>query len=892
MKRSILFILLTLSILWATRMEVRAVTVEDYYKEVLKFDDQGNLLMTTHDRKATTAVTYGTLGWTIKRYDLPADHPDNQCARIRLEDNLPPRDDPEDFRYIYAYFYCDKDVIYNSIYATSPEWAREWMSQGGTVYLDGIMTVYQAGQPQGWLAEDANSWSGEVYFTYEEIAGARPWKDTSGLRTHFDKSLSFGGNPEYQDTDEEEVRIDYYNCDENGTQAGGGIRIGAGERGSEPFDVTLGIPTGEPLYVAGEISKLWYQCTYRHFFGTRRGKTYSYWTVEDLKLYSVTGIRVGNYAFDGEEVSVTVAYNPGVVLEQYGDAAEHLNSGDDQISVRNDYLEIDGHVLLDNNWQVGQTPEPDRLTEEERIPVYERGFLIPDTKQNGKEFPSTAIGIYQRYQTEEEATVSISEVNPVTIHTPVVCRGQVSDERRWNQKIKPDVSRASLILGRAFTVKIGTEGMHREIPGYGQRDYLKYTDGYQVRCPFEVYVGDTYYAAGSWIECPDGTLELYLPTGVKEGNYELEYRSRANNWKALGKEDGFYEERANLDVGNYGAYNRVKVTVIGRLYGFQIIDVVDYPSWKPVFREKDGYTPTGAAYSVGLSDENGNPVRTDIRSAVPIIGGSHPYDEKFQALKTGYHVKFRLKSVGNYSGLNDSIGIVPSFYYIGRDGKGRQEVDLYYNETIGGSRKVLVKAGGALDRSNGKQIDMLDFYSLAPREALARTAALLGTSVPEIFGQPATIYSVGNVRLPAQTRVFTGSVQRNVMNSKTAEKSVQEWYGEYALPAEVYAVPKGFDLEGYVRKNSRVEKDSELFFRDGYLIVNFQVETFRGRNQELSYVNPLNQKNGYCNMWKAEGFPYNRKSNQGVQFIFQDGDALFYDLSESVQDDYRSMGTH
>ncbi len=86
-----------------------------------------------------------------------------------------------------------KERIFQSINSAYPEWAQELYTNGGTVYLDGIMTVTQNGVKQGSMSE-GGALSGEVYTTYSGIAGARNWRDKEGLKSHFDKSVYFPAN--------------------------------------------------------------------------------------------------------------------------------------------------------------------------------------------------------------------------------------------------------------------------------------------------------------------------------------------------------------------------------------------------------------------------------------------------------------------------------------------------------------------------------------------------------------------------------------------------------------------------------------------------------------------------------------------------------------------------
>ena len=89
----------------------------DYYRERLEFDSDGNLMMTTHDKKATSNITYRTAGWVIKRYDMPVNAPGQQCAFIKLYEygEIQYRDDPFHPGYIYCYYYGDRDEIFNAV---------------------------------------------------------------------------------------------------------------------------------------------------------------------------------------------------------------------------------------------------------------------------------------------------------------------------------------------------------------------------------------------------------------------------------------------------------------------------------------------------------------------------------------------------------------------------------------------------------------------------------------------------------------------------------------------------------------------------------------------------------------------------------------------------------
>ena len=109
----------------------------------------------------------------------------------------------------------------------------------------------------------------------------------------------------------------------------------------------------------------------------------------------------------------------------------------------------------------------------------------------------------------------------------------MTDDQAHNQKTTPNPNRSAFILDRPFTVRIPTSGQHRNIHGYGDRDYAKYVRSKQVYFPFDVYSSDKsiFYPKGTWITIPTPQLdtEFVLPVWVDEGNYEVYFRTIAEN---------------------------------------------------------------------------------------------------------------------------------------------------------------------------------------------------------------------------------------------------------------------------------------------------------------------------------------------------------------------------
>ena len=101
------------------------------------------------------------------------------------------------------------------------------------------------------------------------------------------------------------------------------------------------------------------------------------------------------------------------------------------------------------------------------------------------------------------------------------------------------------------------------------------------------------------------------------------------------------------------------------------------------------------------------------------------------------------------------------------------------------------------------------------------------------------------------------------------------------------------NLDTYIRLHGgRINEKDSVFLKDGYLLVQFEIRSHRGENAHLSYANRENSSRGYCNMWRLQGFSYERRDCAGNVFTFSDGDCLLFDTMRSLHGDYESWGTH
>lgn len=640
------------------------------------------------------------------------------------------------------------------------------------------------------------------------------------------------------------------------------------------------IPSSECVSIGGSLQKYYYQAIYEHHYGTRAvpvtasvtytltwndGRThreqvtvtksvevpreYSYWKIRTINLCYLKNAEVRNGALPDGNVRLENLYYPNVTVQKNTDsmtlpeATVAVDGGviaggttkpaipdgnilplvDNKIGkiiVKNDVFSIDGEIWMNGAACEEKTPEPVTLSGERKQSVQKNDIQIPG---------ATANQIYESVGTAEYASyfsggivnnAMVPDINPVAVHTPVVCVGMSTDDIGLNQQIIPTKYK-SLILGRTFTMSVGTAGTHLGETGYGTRDYRKYVKARQVKFPFPVVLDGRQIAADSWITILSESAEFLLPVSVPEGDYNISYRSIAINAEKNTTE----QEYANTDKNNYIATGSVRVTVIGRLYDFCVTNVIDYPRWECVFWKEGKTARTDTVYFSGTNDLNGIRQReSGSLYLVPLIRGSHPYDSSIHAPGLGYRMEFSIKTIGSMWHAEDSVELVPTYYYMERDGSSLRQVNLYRKD------------------------DLQEFY------------------LP--------------VSLKAEDRTITA-------------EGMQTWRGSYQIPADVYIANAEVDIADYVaQKKGRIRQKDPVFLRDGYLIVYFSIQTVKEGKPHLDYENRRNVNNGYCDMWKTEGYQTVRVDSEGHVFSFQEGMVFVFDQKKNMHTDYTSVGTH
>lgn len=760
-----------------------------------------------------------------------------------------------------------------------------------------------------------------------------------GVVTPFEKKES---EPEPIIESEHEEPVDYTMLNENAF-------IKADPRDNEAFDITKGIPSSEAVYTQIIVDSYLYRLKTNTVSGSVNtsvtvnhlneegepeetivnvSRSYSYIEITGFELYGIENATVENNALPGKKVILTpkggyhapiveVTHNPNdrysyhvssssnititseaVTEEEVEAAAQAVVSSP---SVRNDKLIINGKVILNpQSGIISSNQTPEKIG---RDVLYSNNLFIPQTTSNGTYESSGTISYGRVYsynpENPETLTFSLDNINPIIVHTPVYVDMSISSDDIHNQRIKPSNSASALVLGRPFTVDISNSGTHRNIKGYGSRDYTKYIKDREIRFTFDTYLGTdmtgTYLKANTWysleglgISKSATQLTLYTPTWVDEGLYNVEIRNIAIN--DISKKS---ESKANLNPTNTAALVNRAVEVSGRIYDFTITDVDDI-SWELFFRKTEGsHENTGKVFFTGLKNINGD-IDSKRKYIMPIMPGKNDvkgYQQR--AVKLGYTVKFEIKTVGNYYDEFDYVQIKPTFAFVDKEGKNRTEVDLYYSTT----QNPLVKIGSPEDKEIQKikldfkyrGIALSEFTNTA--QALFRLRGGIGTytiekwmeGFPKLSQNGVTISKYSKILLSEPIRTFMGpdrGVPLNV-NKDKAFASIQKWYGEYHLPADLLVVPKGTDLS----KERNLTRSSPVFMKDGYVIVNFRDITVINNDD---FDNPILGYTGKTgDGWALEGYNLNQGGWQ-----LTTGDILAYYADKRASDDYIGAGTH
>ncbi len=815
-------VLLFFCVVFCTFFSIVALASEEIY-----FDDEGNLIYITYDKKATSSVSYKAIGWILKRYDAPINEPGQQYVIVRKIEYAV--EDPDNPGYLYCYFWSDRDEILDAVEEKSDVWRKQLEKYGDMVYIDNVMTVCNNRVPLGNVDENGKC-TGEVYYTYEGIKNARPWANKEYLKAYFDIKLRFPVLTKVPKFAYEET-----NCTMGVLQGGtmNSLTIGSNIYGKEEYDIEEGVPGGEKLYFLGSCDSFCYKLDYFRYTyklylpvevktkytlkwvdldgkALSETRTVSRWylvpkvisftSIDDFKIYDLQSVNVSSSLLNSEvNLYENDSGNKATIKSiEYGDVKNHIKqtsyscstedvilSSEDfkkpiipekdylyiakkavsNVYVKSDYLSLNGEVMLSNEYKNLSGCTPTKILQGQQD-IYIDSVVTNELARNGwyQDFVMTC-SYKERNKNTEYVSVN-KNINGVKIHTPIVCKTNVYGDKSINQTEMPGLN--DITLGGEFFVNFSYLGTHRDIKGYGTKNYGKYAGMTYVKFPFDVWYKGKLMNAEQWIELGDVTSSFMLPEYVKTGGYCIECKVIAKN----GASEDEMGEGYNKLIEQYGAYCIEKVEVVGRIYDFTI--------------ESDDI------YLAGNKDKEGKEVdREDVK-----------WMPKSYDISEGSKVKVAIVTLGDIKD-SASIMVVPRYYFL----------------------------------KNGES-DLLEVEPCDKNEWIT-----------EYIMDSEKVIELGN--------------------------NMYLWEFEYCVPDNAMVQNK---------------EDGELL-RDGVVFIAFEFRYENNGTKTILYLNEINYKNGYCNMWRRQG-GCEYIDIQGELVHIKDGTALISMVGENVKDDYEVNGTH
>ena len=823
----------------------------------LYFDEDGNLYFSTRDKKAAGSVRYLTIGWIIKRYDMPLDAPGQQYVIVTKKQYKPNEPDPDDSRYVWSYFWSDKDEILNAVKSVSQEWYNILTGYGDDVYIDSVMTVVESGKELGTLSV-GGQYTGEVYFDYEGIAGARGWASPESLKAYYDMKVEFP-----QIVKKTERHVEVIKREEvafNSSQYMSFI-LGDGSYGNEAYNITDGIPSGKTLYVKGiasstqavlKLTKVTAQLTecievpvvyllrWQDYYGKNQNTTrtiyryyevtreFTYYEAGGMEIYDLSSIYIegdvfenGGYTESIKSAGSSMKYGSVV----YGDVEAHIDHYDMKTTNTIGTIILTGEngmrpLIPDADYsEIAESFLGDVYVKNDKVTIDGATVLSDEVcLKNGEEpkvvLHASTVNVYcqnlgiakdtpngQYDDCYVELTYKNADEDILTEDyelgdVTVHTPVYCSATSYTDKSLNQAVcpSAYDVVLGEYMTIAFNDFGMHRAIKGYGLGSYTGYVGARQVCCPFKVEYNGVVYEADTWITVEEYNVKLRVMEDNGEGDYTIYVRNMAYNG-LTDMDDKLTEENANLSIDSFGAWEAVGVRIIGKLHNLEL----EY---------------MGNIYNAPQMPVDVTQAESELESE-----SKEPSDEEENKANDTCRLSF--ETVGDIAEA-DTVEIKYSYYHEDENGV-LTPVDVY----------------GVSDRN---YLDGVITGKYVESETFAWDSC-------EIAGNE------DDKRL--------------------------RWSTDICLYDELLVVPQGTtqeDIQAAVREN----RMQDICHSAGSVIVCVDIVSYKAGVPYLSYINEENAKNGYCNMWLWEGgtqsYPY------GAVIKIELGDYMYYD--------YEVSGTH
>jgi len=529
---------------------------------------------------------------------------------------------------------------------------------------------------------------------------------------------------------------------------------------------------------------------------------------------------------------------------------------------------------------------------------------------------------------------------PIIVHTPVISPISIEGESRTqlvSSALSNDVTQ--LILDNTYTLTFDWE-KYFHYKGYTEENFVDYVKGKEVRFPFDVIVNGvcytTYESIGytDWIDIGNvKSFKFYVPSWSEENVYgsknfdnsklqRIQARVYAVNY--IDDEREKWQNSANTDRAKYMATYDYPVQVSGVLYDFKIVSVNDvnlYEMHDTYVKGIYNYVSNLSEKTVGIFNRFGLPnIRYTLNGEInnqwneenTLPNGT----EKTPLYYCGHTIGFTLKSIANLGDSRDRIEITPVYRYIGKDGT-QKEVSVYYEHA--GKLINIYDDDYYRESYIGSEYFKNSMYDYGTYDPVTFTAEQKNTSTNDILYRETESYSMGKIILPSELSLLTGneeqlfineaknsidSIRYNVENGllnigeKTYtdfEASMQTWYGNYQIPNDIYVcekTPDGRDaFMKEIEEKDYCDLDSDIWLKDGYLILGFEITSRNDGKPHLSYYGAASnmwqiENGGVLTETEVEFYDPVNKETVNIEIPLKDGDVAIIDLSRKYSDRY------
>jgi hypothetical protein len=431
----------------------------------------------------------------------------------------------------------------------------------------------------------------------------------------------------------------------------------------------------------------------------------------------------------------------------------------------------------------------------------------------------------------------------------------------------------------------------------------------------EEYPTDAGYTAWIDIGAVE-SIDFYLPTWATEGiygstsatdqarydynNLPVQVKCFANNYvKDMGQIGEEYEANVTKIDGttyNYVATYDYPVQISGVIYDMTSISVNDESYFGDIERKTGVWQFFRKLQDKKLGYSNrfgGNATRYFFTGDVETTwnyANTLPFTTgKSNALKEmGYLIKgnkfgFVLRTIGNLNGTNDTIVVKPTYRYIDENGNVYEPgtFNLYYTD----KPDWYIPLYGDKDKEHMKSVAMgdqycdMDLYQYRNYDMNQFTADTYGKTWNNVVQSDTESFSAGGITLYSTQKLLSGDeeqLEANQYKSATDvdrynkglgnissaqytmfKKSMQTWFGEYQVPNNLYVsyVDANTGKDAYqtaMEEGEAVNDLSDCWKDGGYLVLNFEIITYRDGNEHLHYYVNNDLSGKWLNMWTRE----------------------------------------